>query len=260
MKTVAGIFHTRADAERALESLRSLGIADDRLNLLTQGSSAEELADQVPTTETEQPGMGKAMGTAVGGALGVAGGMHIGAVVATSLIPGVGPVLAIGMIGAALLGTGGALAGKAVGESLEDNIAPELPHGELYVYEDALRKGRTVVICAADDEGQAASVRSAFDEAGAESIDAAREAWWLGLRDAEEAEYTAEGADFKRDEPDYRRGFEAALHPRSRGRKFDEEFERLRESYGEACERDCFRRGYERGQSYHRRIGGGEGS
>src|ERR671917_2041491 len=188
MKTVAGIFHTRADAERAIESLRSLGVADERLNLLTQGSSAEELADEVPTTETEQPGMGKALGTWAGTALGVAGGAHIGTIVATSLIPGVGPVLAIGMIGAALLGTGGALAGRAVGGALEDNIAPELPHDELYVYEDALRKGRTVVICAAEDDGQAASVRSAFDEAGAESIDAARDNWWVGLRDAEEAE------------------------------------------------------------------------
>lgn len=257
MKTVAGIFNSRAEAERAIERLRSLGIAEDRLNLLTQGSSAEEIADEVPTTETEQPGMGQAMGTAVGGALGVAGGMHLGAVVATSLIPGVGPVLAIGMIGAALLGTGGALAGRAVGESLEDSLAPELPHDELYVYEDALRKGRTVVIAAAEDDDEAARVRSALADAGAESIDAARETWWLGLRDAEEAEYDVEGGDFKRDEPEYRRGFEAALHPRSRGRRFDEEIGRLRECYGEICDRECFRRGHERGQSYHQRLSGG---
>jgi hypothetical protein len=259
MKTVAGIFQTRADAERAIESLRSRGVADDRLNLLTQGSSAEEIADEVPTTETEQPGMGKALGTWAGTALGVAGGAHIGAVVATSLIPGVGPVLAVGMIGAALLGTGGALAGRAVGGALEDNIAPELPHDELYVYEDALRQGRTVVICAAEDDGQAATVRSAFDEAGAESIDAARETWWLGLRDAEEAEYAGQGGDFERDEPDYRRGFEAALHPRSRGRKYDEEIGRLRECYGDTCAHDSFRRGYERGQAYQQGLGGGEG-
>ena len=251
MKTVAGIFHARADAERALESLRSLGIAEERLNLLTQGSTAEELADEVPTTETEQPGMGKAMGTAVGGALGVAGGMHLGAVVATSLIPGVGPVLAIGMIGAALLGTGGALAGRKVGEALEDSIAPELPHDELYVYEDALRQGRTVVICAAEDDGQAARVRSALTDAGAESIDAARDTWWLGLRDVEAESYSAEGKDFGEAEPYYRRGFESALHPRARGRSYDEDAERLRECFGEECREPAFRRGYERGRRYH---------
>ena len=260
MKTVAGIFNSRADAERAIESLRSQGIAGERLNLLTQGSSAEDLADAVPTTETEQPGMGQAMGTAVGGALGVAGGAHLGAVIATSLIPGVGPVLAVGMIGAALLGTGGALAGRAAGEALEDNIAPELPHDELYIYEDALRQGRTVVIAAAEDDGQAAGVRAAFDAAGAESIDAARETWWLGLRDAEAESYSAEGKDFGDAEPYYRRGFESALHPRSRGKSYDEDLPRLRECYGDECDTDAFRAGYGRGQSYHRKFGGGEGS
>ena len=260
MKTVAGIFNSRADAERAIESLRAQGVADERLNLLTQGSSAEEIADEVPTTETEQPGMGKALGTWAGTALGVAGGAHIGTIVATSLIPGVGPVLAIGMIGAALLGTGGALAGRAVGEALEDNIAPELPHDELYIYEDALRKGRTVVIAAAEDDGQAASVRAAFDAAGAESIDAARETWWLGLRDAEAESYTAEGKDFGEAEPYYRRGFESALHPQARGKSYEADLARLRECYGDECDTDAFRAGYGRGRSYHERFGGGEGS
>ncbi|HEY9284408.1 MAG TPA: hypothetical protein VIP46_13210 [Pyrinomonadaceae bacterium] len=260
MKTVAGIFHTRADAERAIESLRSQGVADERLNLLTQGSSAEDLADAIPTTETEQPGMGQAMGTAVGGALGVAGGAHLGAVIATSLIPGVGPVLAIGMIGAALLGTGGVLAGRAAGEALEDNIAPELPHDELYIYEDALRQGRTVIICAAEDDGQAASVRAAFDAAGAESVDAARDTWWLGLRDAEAETYAAGGADFGEAEPYYRRGFESALHPRARGKSYEEDLERLRECYGDECDTHAFRTGYGRGRAYHQKFGGGEGS
>ena len=260
MKTVAGIFHTRADAERAIESLRSRGVADERLNLLTQGASAEDMADEVPTTETEQPGMGKALGTWAGTALGVAGGAHIGVVVATSLIPGVGPVLAIGMIGAALLGTGGALAGRAVGGALEDNIAPELPHDELYVYEDALRQGRTVVIAEAEDEGQAAGVRAAFDAAGAESVDAAREAWWLGLRDAEAETYSAEGSDFGEVEPYYRRGFESALHPQARGKSYEEDLARLRECYGDECDTQAVRTGYRRGRSYHERFGGGEGS
>jgi hypothetical protein len=256
MKTVAGIFASRAEAARAAESLRALGIPEDRLSLLTQGDSAEELGEQVPTTETEQPGLGKAIGTWAGGALGVAGGLHLGTVIATSLIPGVGPVLAVGMIGAALLGAGGAVAGSKAGEALEDNLAPELPHDELYVYEDALRQGKSVVIAAAEDEAQADGARGALAGAGAESIDAARESWWLGLRDAEEVEYTGQGGDFKSDEADFRRGFEAAQHPRSRGRSFDDDAERLRECYGGACELPSFRRGYERGQTYRRVLGG----
>lgn len=260
MKTVAGIFNSRADAERALETLRGLGLSEERLNLLTPGETPAEVDAEVPTTETEQPGMGKALGATVGGALGAAGGLHLGSIIASSLIPGVGPVLAVGMIAAALVGVGGAAAGSKVGEAVEDNIAPELPHDELYVYEDALRKGKSVIIAAADDGEQADHVHTVLAAASAESIDAARESWWIGLRDAEEAEYTGQGGDFKTDETIYRRGFEAALHPRTRGASFEDAHERLRERYQDACDQTAFRRGYERGCAYHDKLGGGGAS
>ncbi|HJU56943.1 MAG TPA: hypothetical protein VJ715_20325 [Pyrinomonadaceae bacterium] len=253
MSTVAGIFHSRADAERAAENLRSAGISDDRINLLTPGTTAEEIEEAVPTTETEQPGMGGALGGTVGAAIGAAGGMHIGAALASLLVPGVGPVLAAGVIGAALLGAGGAVAGASAGSAMEENIEG-LPVDEVYVYEDALRKGHSVVIVVPEDEERAEGARNVLGQAGAESVDAAREDWWVGLRDAEEAEYAEPGRDFKADEPVYRRGFEAALHPHLRGRSYDDVQERLRELYRDTFEAEPFRRGYERGQSYHRAL------
>jgi len=249
MSTVAGIFNSRDDASQAVELLRSNGVAADRINLLTPGSSDEEL-EAVPTTETEQPGMGAALGGTVGGALGVAGGLHLGAAAASFFVPGVGPIFAAGLLGAALLGAGGAAAGAAAGDSLEDNVAPELPHDELYVYEDALRGGRSVVFVVADGTDEEAVARGVLQTAGAESLDAARESWWVGLRDAEESEYAAGGGDFRQDEPAYRRGFEAALHRRARGLSYDEDASRLRECFGEECEAEAFRRGYERGRRY----------
>jgi hypothetical protein len=253
MSTVAGIFRSRADAERAVENLRSAGIANDHLNLLTPGTTDHEVEAAVPTTETEQPGMGGALGGTVGGALGTAGGMTIGAAAASLLVPGVGPVIAAGILGAALLGAGGAAAGAAAGEALEDSVEG-LPHDELYVYEDALRQGRSVVLVVADDEAQAETVRGVLTQAGAESLDAARESWWVGLRDAEEEEYTGQGGDFKADEPIYRRGFEAAQHPHARGKSYEEASARLRKRYSDAYEADAFRRGYERGQNYQRGL------
>jgi hypothetical protein len=253
MSTVAGIFQSRADAERAVENLRSAGVAADNINLLTPGTTGEELEASVPTTETEQPGMGGALGGTVGAAMGAAGGMHIGAALASLLVPGVGPVLAAGVIGAALLGAGGAAAGAAAGSALEESVEG-LPHDELYVYEDALRQGRTVIIALTDDDAQAEAARNVMAQAGAESIDAARESWWIGLRDAEEEEYTGQGRDFKADEPIYRRGFEAAQHPHLRGKTYEEAQERLRERYSDAYETEGFRRGYERGQSYLRSL------
>jgi hypothetical protein len=249
MSTAAGIFNSSAEAERAVEALRTAGIGEDRVSLLTPGTSQKQL-DDVPTTETEQEGMGKAVGGVVGGALGVAGGLHLGAAAASLLVPGVGPVLAAGLIGAALLGAGGAATGAFAGGALEDSMAQGLPHDELFVYEDALRRGRSVVLVVADDEVSEGVARDLFAEAGAESVDAAREDWWVGLRDAEEAEYTVEGGDFGADEPIYRRGFEASLHPHGRGRTYAEDAERLRECYGAECDESAFRRGYERGQRY----------
>jgi hypothetical protein len=253
MSTVAGIFQSRANAERAVANLRSAGIANDYINFLTPGTSDEKVEASVPTTETEQPGMGSAMGGAVGGAMGAAGGATIGVALASLLVPGVGPVLAAGVIGAALLGAGGAAAGAAAGGALEDSIEG-LPHDELFVYEDALRQGRSVVIVVAKDEAQADTARGVLAQAGAESIDAARESWWVGLRDAEEEEYTGQGGDFKKDEPTYRRGFEAAQRPHVRGKGYEEVRTYLLECYGDTCELAAFRHGYERGQNYQQGL------
>ena len=254
MNTVAGIFQTREDAARAVEQLRGLGLSDANLSLLSPGTTEAQAEPEVPTSDTEQPGMGNALGGLVGGAMGAAGGMTLGAAAASLLIPGVGPIMAAGIVGAALFGAGGAAAGMAAGGALEDNIAHGLPHDELFIYEDALRQGRTVVIAGVEDDEQATAARATLDAAGAESVDAARESWWVGLRDAEDENYTGQGRDFKTDEPVYRRGFEAALHPGLRGASYEESAERMREKYGDACEHDAFRCGYERGQSYHQTL------
>jgi hypothetical protein len=125
----------------------------------------------------------------------------------------------------------------------------------LFVYEDALRKGKSVIIVVADDDAQIETARGVMAaQPGVESIDAARESWWIGLRDAEEEEYTGQGKDFKQDEANYRRGFEAAQHPQLRGKAYDEMREHLRERYSDTYENESFRHGYERGQSYQRSL------
>jgi hypothetical protein len=102
--------------------------------------------------------------------------------------------------GAIALGVRGAVAGDAVGDQLDDTLSHGLPTDELYVYRDALQKGRSIVIVMVEDDAQATQVRQLIAGLGAESVDGAREAWWIGLRDAEEAEYTRQGGDFRKDE------------------------------------------------------------
>ncbi len=50
-----------------------------------------------------------------------------------------------------------------------------LPKDELFVYEDALRQGRTVLIALTEDATQAEAARAALLQAGAESLDTARD-------------------------------------------------------------------------------------
>jgi hypothetical protein len=152
METVAGIFDSRAAAEQAVRQIHLLGIPNDRIALLTPDMSKKQVEQEVPTDDTEAPGEGEALGGVVGGAMGVAGGASLGMATASLIIPGVGPVIAGGILGAAILGVGGTATGMAVGEALDEALMEGLPHDELYVYEHALRRGRSVVIAFADDE------------------------------------------------------------------------------------------------------------
>ena len=153
MKTATGIFPSRSAAELAMNKLRSLGIPENQLSLLTPGDKNNQ-HDSLPTTEGEQPGMGKVIGGVVGGALGLSGGVPLGAAIATLLFPGVGPVLAIGFITAAITGTAGVAGGAIAGGALENALTNGLPRDELYLYEDALRQGRTILMFRTEDDGE----------------------------------------------------------------------------------------------------------
>jgi hypothetical protein len=253
MKTIVGILRSRLDAELAVERLLRIGIDTEGISLLVPGAARSALED-VPTTETEQPGTGPAIGGVVGGALGAAGGMGVGAAMATLLVPGAGAVFAMGVVGAALLGAGGAVGGAVAGEALEDSMARGLPIDELFVYEDALRQGRSVVIAFATDDSQAGKARAILFAAGAESVDAAREDWWVGLREHEKLAYSETSDDFEAREPTYRLGFETALHPSFRGRSYGEAVDSLRTTHPRDYVDDSFRRGYERGQAYYTKL------
>jgi outer membrane lipoprotein SlyB len=241
MITVAGIFSSPQLAQRAAAALRRTGLT--KLNLLLPGATDKQV-DAVPTSATEQPGMGATVGSVVGGALGLAGGLGLGSAAATILIPGVGPVLAVGMAAAAIFGVGGAVTGAAAGAALEESSTAGLPTDELFVYKDALCKGKSILFVQAHDADDAERASSALAAAGAESIDAAREQHWIGLRSAEREHYQKLGGDFEKDEYAYRLGFETALAQNDAGNPPVPE-----RSAGEA-----FRCGYERGLA-HRRSG-----
>ena len=249
MNSVVGTFKSRADADQAAGALRAAGIPQDRINLLSPGATAEQV-QSVPVTDAEAPGIGMALGAAVGGSMGVAGGLLLGDVLATVLLPGIGAVAAIGATAAAILGALGAVGGGAAGKAADAAMSDGIPAGELHVYEDALKQGRSVLIAEAKDEAQAAEMRRLLTSAHAETIDKAREMWWLGVRGDEKEKYDASGGNFERDEALYQQGFEAALHLNHRGKTYDESRDQLAWVYPDGLGHTAFRHGFERGQTY----------
>jgi hypothetical protein len=130
--------------------------------------------------------------------------------------------LPIGLLGAAVLAAAGGSIRAVAGEKLENSMTEGLPEDELFIYEDALRKGRSVVVALSDDEAAASRLRELLTVEGVESVDVARKEWWVGLRSAEREHYSAPGRNFDDDEKFYRLGFESALHARTRCKEYDQ--------------------------------------
>ena len=226
MITTVGVFAEAETARKVNDLLVAAGGIRRSPNPPFAPRAAGELAG-VHRHQGSSGSSGKVIGGLVGGALGV------GAAAGVAAIPGVGPVTVIGMLGLALLGIGGTAAGVKVGDVLDDALYDGLPMDELFVYEDALRKGRSVLIAMVESDEEAARARKLMADHGAESIDAARDQWWIGLRSAEQLAYSLRTRssrpkqkekdrvrDWEREEAIYRAGFESALLPGTRGRAY----------------------------------------
>ncbi|HEX8814935.1 MAG TPA: hypothetical protein VF753_05485 [Terriglobales bacterium] len=260
MKAVTGLFNSQAAAEHAVKALRVSGIPADKITVLAPGDVRTEKKElqSVPIESTEESGMGPALGTVVG----AAGGLWTGAVIA-AFIPGVGVVSALGLLGAALMTAAGAGVGAAAGEALENSTTDGLPEDEIFLYEDALRKGSTVVLVMASNDEAADSVRDILKAEGSTAIDAARHHWWSGLRHAEQSHYATSGGSFEKgdDEKFYRMGFEAALHARTRCMEFDQvsaamdaKLEEVQKQFPGVNVEPAFTRGYERGREHYQQL------
>jgi hypothetical protein len=256
MKAVTGVFRSASDAERAVGQMRSTGLQENRITLLTPGNRDTNL-QTVPAVSTEQPGMGKAIGALLGGAAG----LSAGPLIVAALIPGVGPITAIGLLAGAFVGAAGAGVGAVVGGRSENFMTDGLPEDELFVYEDALRKGRSVLIVMADDAAEAGRYRGLLKAEGAEEIDAAREQWWVGLRPTEHEHYSSTGKNFGENEKFYRMGFESALHARTRCKEYDQvlgemtaQMEDIEQQHPGENVGEPFQRGYERGRDYYQQL------
>lgn len=179
MKTVVGIFGSASAAESAAANLMNAGISPGRIRRLTPDSSERQVHTGIPTSETEQPGIGRAVGGVVGGVFGATAVLTFMAIAGT----GVGALGGTSYFATGLGAIVGALIGAFAGGALEDRLSRGLPKDEIYFYEEALRRGRSVVFVFAGNARQEEMARRALGSAGADSLDAGDESWKVGIRE-----------------------------------------------------------------------------
>src|SRR5881275_1774985 len=159
VETAIGVFASRDRAEQAVGQLRRQGVPEQSLVFLTRSKNEAET-------------VGKEFGAYVGGFVGGAAGMSAGVVAATLLLPGIGPVFALGFGAAALLGLAGAGAGSTVGSAVSHDAEAPKPTPDEKCSEDAaffrevLKEGRSLIVVRTESQELATSACGILDRLG----------------------------------------------------------------------------------------------
>src|SRR4051812_32697465 len=127
--TILGIFDDAIAARSAMDALRASSLKLDDVSII---SRATESGAAVGNHDDVSAGEGAAVGAVWGGLVGLA----------ALLIPGVGPFIALGALGAALTGvvTGAVVGGITAALVDFSGIPEDAAHG----YEEQIRAGKTL--------------------------------------------------------------------------------------------------------------------
>jgi uncharacterized membrane protein len=132
-QTVIGVFESRSRAENAVNTLRKQGFTTEEINIVSKKQRTENQHETYDDDITD--------GTLTGGTLGGIGGLLMGA--GALMLPGLGPILAVGPITAAV---GGAIAGGIAGGLIDWGIPAEASQR----YEQEVAHGSILAIIRTD--------------------------------------------------------------------------------------------------------------
>jgi hypothetical protein len=162
--TVAGVFQSPSDAEKALSALKDAGFAPDEVSVVAKDTretkSLVERSD-MPGAETS----GVATGAFLGGITGGIAGWLVG--IGALAIPGIGPIVAAGAIATTL---GGAAVGAVAGGLLGALVGAGIPEDDARSYETHVSEGRILITAQATSAQQAQEARDAFDRFGGADV------------------------------------------------------------------------------------------
>jgi len=148
-QVVVGVFEDQTMAERAVDALENAGFNSDQIGFVRRDQAAGTDGQDAAAAESGKDTAGGAMTGAVSG--GILGGI-LGAAAAL-LIPGIGPVVAGGILATTLTGAAvGAAAGGLIGGLTKMGV----PEEDARYYQGEFEQGRTIVTVRAEGRQQEA--------------------------------------------------------------------------------------------------------
>jgi hypothetical protein len=157
--TVVAVFHSHAEAQQAVNDLKSAGFTEEQIGIAAQdrdGSYSEQMEDNMAGE-----------GATVGAIGGLGAGALWGLGIVTGILPAIGPVIAGGALAAFVASAAGtAAAGGLIGALIGFGI----PKEEAEYYESEFNSGRTVVTVKAG-EGRYAEASRILDDSNSYDYD-----------------------------------------------------------------------------------------
>lgn len=154
-KKVIGYFDNSGQAEQAANELKGMGLKEISIIGNDNGKKSGN-KDQ----DEDGIGWGLSSATMKGGAIGGIAGLVAGA--GALAIPGIGPIVAMGPLAAAL---GGVATGGVAGALVDYGI----PKDQSNLYETRIKEGKTVMIIKTD-EGKTDTVATILKNHGAQDV------------------------------------------------------------------------------------------
>ena len=140
-RTVSKLYDSYSQAQRAVEALEQAGFSSSEVSLISRYRDDNTLADDASGTTT-----GATAGAVVGGGTGLLAALGVIA------IPGIGPLVAAGVLATTLVGAaGGSVVGGLIGALTDYGVSEEDAH----VYSEAVRRGSSLVTVRTDDDRSA---------------------------------------------------------------------------------------------------------
>jgi uncharacterized protein (TIGR02271 family) len=157
-ETIVGLFADQLDAERGIQTLKAAGFSEQQIGVAVRDKQQQqELTEGTGTQTTESAATGAVGGGVLGGVVGLLAG--VGALA----IPGIGPIIAGGVLASTLAGAGiGAAAGGLIGAL----VGMGVPEEDARHFERGFQQGAVLVTVQAG--GDAVRARQALLESGAD--------------------------------------------------------------------------------------------